>query len=328
MNRAGRRLIAALLLGVVVYAGAVIYSGYREIGRSLSSFAWSAFGAAVLLATANYLLRYLKWEYYLGRLSIRGVGKVDSLLIFLSGFVLTITPGKVGEVFKSAVLKQTHGVPVAKTAPIVVAERLTDVIGVVLLIIFGSTGFSFGLVWAGAGSILVVLTLLAILYDRPVWALLDWAEGHRSLSRFVPNVREAFRSLQTLASPVALLWPILLSIVAWGCEGVALYVLLRGFNIAAPLALSVFFYSTASLAGALIPVPGGLGVVEAMIREQLVHVGGVPQAAATASMILVRFATLWWAVIVGFGALGLLRSRHPVLRGVAPGETASTVERA
>ena len=59
---------------------------------------------------------------------------LDSLLIFLTGFVLTITPGKVGEVFKSAVLARTHGVPVARTAPVVVAERLTDAIGVIVLI--------------------------------------------------------------------------------------------------------------------------------------------------------------------------------------------------
>jgi uncharacterized membrane protein YbhN (UPF0104 family) len=80
--------------------------------------------------------------------------------------------------------------------------------------------------------------------------------------------------------------------------------------------LSVFFYETASLAGALIPVPGGLGIVEGMLREQLVVLGGVPTAVATSSMILVRFATLWWAVLVGFMALGLLRRRHAVLRAV------------
>jgi uncharacterized membrane protein YbhN (UPF0104 family) len=39
--------------------------------------------------------------------------------------------------------------------------------------------------------------------------------------------------------------------------------------------------------------------------------GGPPAAAPTAAMILVRFATLWWAVLVGFAALALLRVRHP-----------------
>ena len=47
----------------------------------------------------------------------------------------------------------------------------------------------------------------------------------------------------------------------------------------------------------------GLGVVEGMIREQLVRISNVPDGPATAGMMLIRFATLWWAVLVGFGAL-------------------------
>jgi uncharacterized protein (TIRG00374 family) len=308
------RLAVALLLGVALYAGAVIYTGYRDIEASLASFRWLAFAAALCLATTNYLLRFLKWEYYLGRLGIRDVPRWDSLLVFLSGFVLTITPGKVGEVFKSAVLQKTHGVPIARTAPIIVAERLTDVVGVVVLILLGSTGFSGGLPWAGAGMACVTVGLVVILWERPSRALIAWMSSHRRLGRFAPKLEEALEALRHISSPAALLWPVLLSIVGWGCEGVGLWVLLDGFGQTAPLPLSVFFYSTASLAGALVPVPGGLGVVEAMIQEQLVHLGSVAQAPATASMILIRFATLWWAVVVGFMAVGVLRMRHPALR--------------
>ena len=47
------------------------------------------------------------------------------------------------------------------------------------------------------------------------------------------------------------------------------------------------------------------------VLEQLVRVSHVPDGPATAAMMLIRFATLWWAVLVGFGALGLLRLRYP-----------------
>ncbi|HWO14822.1 MAG TPA: lysylphosphatidylglycerol synthase domain-containing protein, partial [Polyangiaceae bacterium] len=85
------------------------------------------------------------------------------------------------------------------------------------------------------------------------------------------------------------------------------------------LSFSVFFYATATLAGALVPVPGGLGVTEAVIHEQLVHVAGAPEGVATACMLLIRLATLWWAVAVGFVALAGLRLRFPrQLGAVAP----------
>lgn len=309
-----RRLMVAMLLGVLVYGAFVAYTGYQKIGERLGSFHWSMFVLALALATANYGLRFAKWEYYLGRLEIRGVPKLDSLLVFLSGFVLTVTPGKVGEVFKSAVLQGTHGIPTARTAPIVVAERLTDVIGVIALIVIGSSGFAGGLFWAGIGTACVVMGLVLILWHAPLEALIRWLDGRSGkLKAFAPKLREAVDSLRIVASPGALLWPSFLSIVGWGGEGTALWLLLRGFDVNVSFSLAVFFYATATLAGAVIPVPGGLGVAEGMIQEQLVRIGRVDQGSATSAMILIRFATLWWAVLVGFAALGLLRRRFPRL---------------
>ncbi len=314
MKKFLRRIVIAMLLGVLLYGAFVIYSGYSEIRSSLSGFQWSAFGFALLLASGNYGLRFLKWEYYLARLNIRGIPKGDSLLVFLSGFVLTITPGKVGEVFKSAVLSETHGVPTARAAPIVVAERLTDVIGVIALIVIGSAGFSGGLSWAIAGTCCVVVGLTLILWRRPgEWVLGALARRGGRWSNLAERGREAFDSLRIVASPGALLWPSFLSVLGWGAEGMALLLILRGFEVNVDPALAVFFYATATLAGAIVPVPGGLGVAEAMIQEQLIRLGRVPQAPATSAMILIRFATLWWAVIVGFIALALLRRRFPKL---------------
>jgi uncharacterized protein (TIRG00374 family) len=309
-----RRLVWAMLIGVALYGAFVVYAGYRDIHSSLASFRWSAFALALLLASANYGLRFLKWQYYLARLQIRGVSRSDSLLLFLSGFVLTVTPGKVGEVFKSALLAQTHGIPAARTAPIVVAERLTDVIAVIVLILIGSAGFAGGMAWAFAGMAAVAAGLVFIMWPLPMARLIGWLERRPGRAeRLAPKLKEAWDSLRIVAGPGALLVPTLLSIVGWGAEGLALYGLLWGFATPAPLPLTVFFYATATLAGAIVPVPGGLGVAESMIQQQLVHLGGVPQAPATSAMILIRLATLWWAVVVGFIALALLRARYPKL---------------
>jgi uncharacterized protein (TIRG00374 family) len=291
MRRYLRRLLFAMLLGVACYGAFVLYVGYREIGSSLAIFRWHTFVGALGLASFNYCLRFLKWEYYLGRLGVKGV-------------------------FKSAVLSETHGVPGAHTAPIVVAERLTDVIAVIVLIVVGSVGFPGGLTWAGIGTVLVLVGLLLIAWPKPGLAVISWAKnGPARLQRLAPKLEAAFSSLRIVASPSALLWPTLLSVVGWGCEGVALYLLLHGFGTPVPLPLAVFFYATATLAGAVIPVPGGLGVTEAIMQEGLVRLGGIPQGPGTSAMILTRFATLWWAVVVGFAALAVLKARFPNLLG-------------
>jgi len=307
-----RRLLSALLLAVVVYGAFVIWTGFHSLGSALSEFHWSALGLALLLSSFNYGLRFLKWEYYLRLLGVPKLPTWESLLVFLSGFVLTITPGKVGEVFKSAVLQKTHGVDLALTAPIVVGERLTDVIAIVVLVIVGSLGFQGGLVWAALGALAVVLVLVLVLWDRPLSALLAAIERRGgALADHLPRIHTARKSLVKVVSLRTLPLPTALSLVGWTAEGVGLWALLGGFGQSTPAVVAFFFYATSTLAGALVPVPGGLGVAEAILQGGLSELAGVPVAVATGAMLLSRFATLWWAVIVGFAALALLRVRFP-----------------
>lgn len=304
-----RRLVLALLLGVAVYGTFVVVSGLEQIRESLGHFRWGAFAIALSLASLNYVLRFGRWQYYLARLDVDGVRAYDSALIFLSGFMLTVTPGKVGEVFKSAVLKQTHGIPLSRTAPIVVAERLTDVLGVVALILIGSSTFGGGLTWAIAGGAFVSLGIGLIVWDRPATRLLAWLDTTRLAPR-VPKLQQAYLSLRRLGDARSLVVASSISVLGWGLEGVALHVLLRGFGCDVTVVHALFFYATSTLAGALVPVPGGLGVTEAIMHEQMVRIGGLDVGDATGSMILIRFATLWWAVVVGFSAFALVRRRH------------------
>jgi glycosyltransferase 2 family protein len=293
------RMVPAILGGIALYGVFVVVSGLDEIREALRTFHWGMVPLALALAMGNYLLRFLKWEFYLKQLEIKGIPKLESLLIFWSGFVLTITPGKVGEIFKSSVLEQRHGVPLARTAPIVIAERLTDVIGIVVLIAIGSLGFRGGLLWAGLGTLAVVVLLATVLSPRLSYAIIDRLEAIGPLRRIGPKLRIAYGALSLLVSPKNLGFPAVISLLAWLCECLSLWCIVRGFLSAPPVAPCIFFYAASTLAGALVPVPGGLGVTEAILKGQLMALGGASSAVATASMLLVRFCTLWFAVLVG-----------------------------
>ncbi len=314
-----RRVLFVMLAGVLLYGALAVVKGLDNMRDALDHYAWGTFLVACGLAFGNYVLRYLKWEFYLARLNIRGVNRIDSFLIFLSGFVLTVTPGKVGEVFKSVVLFETHEVPIATTVPIVIAERLTDLIGIILLIIVGAAGFSGGFFWAGIGAF-VVAVALAVLSSRSLSLafinLLEKLPG--PFRRLGPKLRQAYESLAVMVKPQNLLLPTVLSVVAWALECLALWVIVRGFGATASVRICSFFYATSTLAGALVPVPGGLGVTEGIMLKQLEEIGKVESAAATGSMILVRFATLWFAVAVGFVALSILKRRYPRLLASQP----------
>ena len=309
-----RKILYVMLLGVLLYGGYAVYSGLGKMREALHSYAAWTFAAACALAFGNYCLRFLKWEFYLSRLDIRGVKKSHSFLIYLSGFVLTISPGKVGEVFKSLVLYETYGVEMTRTAPIVVAERVTDVIGVVILIVIGSLGFAGGLVWAGAGAGLVTALIVVVLSETLSLGILGLIERLPGpFKKIGQKARAAHASLKTLLSPMNLVIPTVLSVGAWTLECTALWIILRGFGEPVSFPLALFFYATSTLAGAIIPVPGGLGVTETLLNRQMHDLGHVGPAVATGAMMLVRFATLWFAVLVGFVSLSILKRIFPGL---------------
>ncbi len=307
----GKRLLYGVLIGVVVYGVLVGMRGYEDVKNELARFEWQMMAAACGLSFVNYCLRFVKWEFYLDVLEIRGVPKVESFLIFLSGFVLTVTPGKVGEVFKSWVLKDRHGVAIERSAPIVFAERITDLIGMIILITIGSSSFPGGAIWAGSGAAVVLFLLLFVSIPAfGTWTLRTLAKlpvAGRVFEKVTPKIASALDGVRTLVHPRRLVVPTALSLVGWTLEGVGVFVLLRGFGETLDVLRSTFFYATATLAGALVPVPGGLGITEKVLEESMVGLGGVPKATATAAMLLSRLATLWFAVLLGFIALFILQ---------------------
>ncbi|MBL8601271.1 MAG: flippase-like domain-containing protein [Myxococcales bacterium] len=305
------RLLAMMLVIVLIYAAITLYGDVAKLRLLLSHFAWSSFALSLALALGNYALRFLKWQYYLRRLGVRHVPWGESLVIFLSGFVMSVTPAKAGEVFKSALLEERHGVPVARSAPIVVADRLTDLVSLIAIVAVGGFYFPGGRGPAVAASLLVS-TLLAFVFSERLGELVLGVMARLPVTaKIVPRAREAYGALRVLAGPSALLFPTALSLVAWGLECLALYLIVGGLGSHASLPVSCFVYATATVAGAVAMLPGGVGGTEMMMISLLQSLteGAVTQDVASAATLLVRLATLWFAVGVGGLALVYFRAR-------------------
>lgn len=319
MNNLGKKVLLVTLFGVVVYAAIALWSDVSQLRRYLVTFEWWTFGAALLLAFTNYLIRFAKWEYYLRRLKIGAnapgepfapLPMGESLAIFLSGFALSITPGKAGEVFKSALLASARGTPVAKSAPIVVADRLSDLLSLIILVAIGSAAFP-GYGWIAAVAALMVSGVMVfIVFEAMTLKMIATIGGMNVGAKLAPKLEEAYRSLRIMVSPGALLATTSLSVVAWGLECAGLWLILKGLGQPVGVDLAFFSYATATIAGAIAMLPGGLGGTEVTMRKMLTSIGHVVPAAAGAATLLVRLATLWFAVIVGFIALGVFRRKY------------------
>ena len=313
-----RWVLPIALAGIVVFAALAGFGEFRAVGRHLAAFPVQHLLLALVLALLNYLLRFLRWLYYLRLAGIRATLRQNGL-VFTAGLAMTLTPGRAGELAKTVLLREMVGAPVARSAPVVLMERLTDLIAVSLISLTALSLFSSRVLVVAAVVAMLVLAL-AVVALRGGELLLRLP----GLRRWRAFIDESQSSLRTLTRPGALAVATSLAVLAWAAEGVALWVVLRGLDVEAPLSTAVPLYGVSTLIGALSLIPGGLVGTEASMVGLLRQIG-VGSAAASAATILVRLCTLWFAVALGLAAiLALQFSGGSMRRGTGDPEPPAT----
>jgi len=170
----------------------------------------------------------------------------------------------------------------------------------------------------------LVSGLIVVCAYRPLGRLLlGFTDRLPVIGRISHKLHEAYDALLDMTRPAPLLVGSLIAFVAWGLECCSLYAVVHGFP-GVPLRwdAAVFAYSVSTMAGAIAMMPGGLGVTDIGMSTLLQRLGGAAMlpAIAAATTILVRIATLWFAVVIGFCALAIHRAMQ---RGrVAPSPSA------
>jgi len=181
-------LAIAIVIGLAAL-GAV--GDFRDLPDRLGDFAWSAFAFAIALALANYVLRFLRWQLYLARRDVH-VPVTSSALVFGAGLSLSITPGKLGELVKAYLLREMHDVPATATAPIVVAERVTDLIALVVVGLVGVARYGLAPTFVGIAAALVAIGAARLAAGTP-----------DDLARLVPEYVSLPRGVATERGEVA-----------------------------------------------------------------------------------------------------------------------------
>jgi glycosyltransferase 2 family protein len=299
-SNALRGLVLVAILAVAVAVGLGLYADFGRLGDELGGFRWELFPLALTLTALNYLIRFWRWQRYLARLAIR-VPAGRSFAIFVAGLSGTITPAKLGEVLKCVLLRRGFDVPVRRSVPIVLAERVTDATGVVVLALAAGAGTERWplIALAVAGVVAIVVIVRSPLLDR------------------FAGLGEAPGAARALLETRLLLGMTVLSAVSWFCECLAAYVCVRGLRLDLSLVDTVLVFSLGSLAGALSFLPGGLGVAETSMTGLIQVLSDASRAAAVAATVLIRLATLWFAVALGLVGLAVelaLERRQPVRR--------------
>jgi glycosyltransferase 2 family protein len=307
LKKLKKKILISLAFGGLIYLGFTIYGDFDQVAMVFEKFDWFILPLVLVLSLLNYFTRFLKWDYYLSILNVK-VKKIDSLSIFMSGLIMSVTPGKMGELLKSYLVKEITGVSVSKTAPVIFAERITDFVSLILIGLTGAYIYGYGGEITLAVGIFFVIVLIIIGNKKLALPIIGLAEKINFLKKHLVNIHNAYESSFQLLQPRPLFNMILLSLVGWFFECLGYHIILSNFGVENSLMWASFSYALATIAGSITMLPGGLGVTEGSLTFLLIKYGASKEI-AVASTFLVRVVTLWFAVLVGIVSVTFYQRR-------------------
>jgi uncharacterized membrane protein YbhN (UPF0104 family) len=294
-----------LLAGMVVTLVLSIYADAGDLLRTLHRFDWRLLVAAVGLTLGNQALRFVKWEYLLRELDIH-IPLRTSVQIFGSALIMIISPGKVGDFWKAWLLRDEKEIRIDRSSPVVVVERLTDLLAVGVLSLLGVVVFG-----RSPTALFVLLGLVIVgvivLRHRPtcLW-LLGMLNYLPFGGRLVGPLRQLYENSYELLTVRVLFVTGVMSLCSWALECVGMWIILQGFGANVSVLAAAFVFAFSSIVGALSMLPGGVGATEGTMTALLLRLG-IGRGTAVGATLLVRAATLWFVAIAAVGIYGYYR---------------------
>jgi len=302
-----KKIFISVIFGLIIFAGLSIYSDFNKITKIFLTFNYKYIPLILILAPLNYCFRYIKWNYYLKKVDIQ-INNKDNILIFASALAMTVTPGKIGELLKSYLLKEKNSIPISQTAPLIMTERLTDGISMIILASFGVLIYDYGK--GILFSVIIFMIIIICLAQSPkiISKLINFLGKIKILKKHSESFKIFYQNTYTLFKIKTLLFAIIIGIISWSFEGLIIFLTLKAMDTKISLLASIFIVSFSSIVGAISMLPGGLLAAEGSIFGLLLLMK-IPKDIATVTTIITRFSTLWLGVLIGIIALFLVQKK-------------------
>ena len=160
-------IILMIVAAVAIYAIFLFISDYQKISDVVIDFRIEYLIPILSLVTVSWIPLILMWHLLLKKNGIN-IPFRKNIVIWLSGSALSLTPGQVGELIKSQLIKTLYDIPRTKTAPVVLVEKFYALTGAIIAGIIGIIilGMDFNLVLF---SIAILSVIFFLIYYRPVF---------------------------------------------------------------------------------------------------------------------------------------------------------------
>ena len=300
-----KNFLVIIVAAVGIYAIFLFISDYNIISEKITFFQSEYLIPILLVVSSSWIPLILKWHLLLKKNDIK-IPIRKSILIWFSGSALTITPGQIGELIKSQLIKNIFNISRSKTAPVIFAEKFYDLIGAIIVSIIGIIVLDIdqNLIFL---SLFILFVLFFLIYYRPVFeSILKRIIKLKYFSKFSDNLDESYKIVKNSTSPRISLISITLSISYWIIISFSVYLILLAFNIESLSFLkSIAIYPTSVLVGVASFIPGGIGVTEGSLAG-LLTLQGIDVSLALVLSVIIRIFTMWFTILIGFMGLKLI----------------------
>ncbi len=310
-------IISLVLLGALVVGLLFAIPGLHGVGRALRNVDIDTLAAAIALEFLSCMGYVVVFQLVFARAPRRFAARLAWTEM---AFGSALSFGGAGSLAIGAWVLSTRGVPASRIAQrSAVLFMLTSAINIIVLVVTGvllGIGAVSGrrppeLTLAPAGVAATVFVLFLLI---PLWArrVAGTPEPGQRLTRLFLGFADSIRDTRALL--VTPDWRLLGGYVYLLADIAVLYVCLDAVGAAPPLAAVVLAYQIGYLAN-IIPVPGGIGVLDTGLIGMLV-LFGAPAAAATAGVLIYHAIALW--VTLAFGTVAFLLLRRTIGEPLSP----------
>ena len=293
------RIIWVVIASVGLYGVFLFFSDFNIISEQISNFKYEFLPLILLLVSISWTPLLVRWQILLKKNDIN-IPIKKSFLLFLGGMSMSITPGHVGELIKSQLMKTIYNIPRTKTAPIIFVEKFYDLTGAIIASIIGIIilGMDASLILI---SVSILIVIIFLIYYRPIFEfILKRVTKTKFFSKYSENLSDSYEIVRNSTTPQISSISFGLSVLYWIIISVAVHFILLSFGIESVSILkTISIYSSSVIIGAISFIPGGLGITEGSLIG-LFSLEGIDVSLALILSVMIRILTMWYSVSIGF----------------------------
>jgi uncharacterized protein (TIRG00374 family) len=250
-----------------------------------------AFPAAVVYCL-SFALRSARWKWILSSVKPMKYRTVAPVLVF-GFFMNSVLPARAGELARAFAIAKKGDIPVSSSLGSIVAERTTDLFGLIVMMLLASRLLPWdklpvGRILIAAGVMLVLMLLLTVVLPRMK------VSQSGPLQKVISFVAQLGAGFSVIKKPSKVVGLVFISVAIWLSDATSVLILSRAsgldFSLVQTAALMVGI-----AVGVMIPAaPGYVGTYELFGKQILTMVG----FAATPALTFVLFLHFFQMVMV------------------------------